>query len=303
MLLVLPQEARSQQLFWASGSGGDEPDRIQTSMFDGSGVSTIYDGLNNPIGLAVDPANNHIYISENATDGRVLRGSLDGSAPLETLVTGAADFAQELRFDSGSNQLFWATFADGIFRADTDGSNVQNIVPQPNNERYTSLEVDGAGEQLFFSNPSTGTGWVSDFDGTITSEVEDYFSDNWVTNSLLFDDGDLYFPEGNEVILSDLQRTSDTVLDDASALALGMALSPDGNTLFWSDRVDVDGDRSGSFIRALDLTDPNADSIELVSGVTDPWGIAAIPEPSTYVLIFALGAGALVLVRRRFAKK
>ena len=85
--------------------------------------------------------------------------------------------------------------------------------------------------------------------------------------------------------------------DFLSGLNYPAGLAVSGNTLFVANAANGVGVGS---IGAFDVTTGVAINPALVSGVYSPWGIAvaSIPEPSSYCLMMALGAVALVVRRR-----
>jgi hypothetical protein len=100
-------------------------------LFDGS------DGLASPANIALDPAENTIYIMDNG-NGAIYKGALDGSGSLQKLAVPYADLAgaSDIEIDPVNHFLYWHLwdYTNGaVMRCKTDGTGVQRVV---NNVRY-----------------------------------------------------------------------------------------------------------------------------------------------------------------------
>jgi hypothetical protein len=100
-------------------------------LFDGS------DGLASPANIALDPAENNIYIMDNG-NGAIYKGALDGSGSLQKLPVPYADLtgASDIEIDPVNHFLYWHLwdYTNGaVMRCKTDGTGVQRVV---NNVKY-----------------------------------------------------------------------------------------------------------------------------------------------------------------------
>lgn len=143
-------------LYWTDPAS----DALLRSRLDGSAVTTLLAGLDDPHGLAFDPQEGQLYWSETAL-GRIRRVNVDGSHVI-TLVSGL-DNPTWLALDTLHDRLYWyenrADFQQQIWRSALDGSGAQAVVvdaeighPYYFLEFLTALEIDPARGWLFWSD-------------------------------------------------------------------------------------------------------------------------------------------------------
>jgi hypothetical protein len=112
------------RLFWADY----DQNMIFTSDLNGAGVAPVAAaGLVTPWGLAFDPPNGRLYVSEYAP-GRIQRIQLPGGAL--TPVLGGLGNPTYLAIDPGSGRMFWTEAGAGaqkVQRANLDGTGLMNL--------------------------------------------------------------------------------------------------------------------------------------------------------------------------------
>ncbi|QDU37654.1 Virginiamycin B lyase [Maioricimonas rarisocia] len=112
------------KLYWVS----EFYTKIQRSNLDGTDVETLLDtGLSQPVGLAIDSVNGHIYFSDLGSD-RISRINLDGTGRVD-LITSGLSVPRGIALDVANGHFYWTDEGtDSIRRADLDGTNHVNIV-------------------------------------------------------------------------------------------------------------------------------------------------------------------------------
>ncbi|MFZ6027824.1 MAG: LamG-like jellyroll fold domain-containing protein [Chloroflexota bacterium] len=143
-------------LYWTDPASAS----ILRARLDGTHVTTILAGLDDPQGLAFDPQEGQLYWSETAL-GRIRRANVDGSEPV-TFLDGL-DSPVWLALDPFHDRLYWyenrAGFQQQIWQANLDGSGAQPAVtdseigfPYYFLEFVTALEVDPEHGWLFWTD-------------------------------------------------------------------------------------------------------------------------------------------------------
>jgi hypothetical protein len=160
MVQVDPAGAK---LYWADQASG----KIQRSNLDGTGVQDVLAGLEDPSGVAIDPTAGKLYWCEDGDDNvstpddLIRRSDLDGSSP-ETLVTGLLN-PQAIRLDPDGGKMYWGGFyCPGIQRANTNGTEVETIVPSVDGRICLDLDAD----MLYWTNYWDGEIGRSSLDGS-----------------------------------------------------------------------------------------------------------------------------------------
>ncbi len=289
---LAPQEAESQHIFWSELDRGE----VWTADWSGNNAQAIVTGLTRPIGLGLDQAGNRIYIAQDGAEGAgAISWAPIGGGTATDIVTGRSN-PQMLSLDTVGGHVYWTEYTGQVMRSDLSGGGVQTIMDDA--ARYTPLGLDRANQRLYASDPALGPElWISDFDGSNKIQSPDSPFGNWSTNAMEIFGDLMYYSHGSEIRVSPLDDlTSFTTLADGIGLPLGLAVAPN-DLIYWGARNDqaigvVGLDGTGANTTFMDLTG-------IVGGDSNPFGVAVIPEPSTYAFMFALGAGMLVLLRRR----
>lgn len=103
------------------------------------------------MGIALDTVNGKVYWSDFA-GGKVQRRNIDGSGPVEDLVTGEPGWVGRIAVDPANNALYWTQWTAGrIIKADLNGQNRQQLVTGLINPDGLRLKDN----QLYFTEEGT----------------------------------------------------------------------------------------------------------------------------------------------------
>ena len=163
--LCLAAEGGDPPLFWTKSF--DQlallgPGTINRVQPDGSGPSTVMSTFESPVGIALDPGNEHIYWSEPW--GRVIKRSrLDGSEVV--VVLSGLDFPWGLALDHGAGKLYWSEpFRMEIRCANLDGSENREVLRTGHEIR--GIALDQAGQKIYWVESFAGNLLRANSDGT-----------------------------------------------------------------------------------------------------------------------------------------
>jgi len=109
------------KVYWSRGNV------VRRANLDGSSNELLYTS-GSPHGLALDTAAGKVYWT-NFGNGRVQRGDMDGSGPLEDLVTGLAT-PLDIALDLIPGKMYWTELSGGgsLKRANLDGTNIETVL-------------------------------------------------------------------------------------------------------------------------------------------------------------------------------
>ena len=119
----LTLDVTGSKIYWTEQTG-NMTGKIQRANLDGTNVELLKALTSVPHGLAIDPANNKLYLL-NAY-GKIQRLNLDGSNFQPNLITDL-DAPQSLAVDSVGGKVYWIE-QGSIRRANRNGKNIQNVV-------------------------------------------------------------------------------------------------------------------------------------------------------------------------------
>jgi len=243
MLLVSIGLQAQEKLYWVSNS----PHQVLRSNLDGTDVDIIINTLEYPTGLAIDTANEYLYVGlAGDGDGNIMKVSFDGTE-VETLInTESGVSAIQLDFNNG--KIYYALIFDNIIkRADLDGSNVETVIDPANSPN--DFFIDYTESKIY---------WTDYFDGFIKrcnldgSDIETLISDQLYPCHLFFDElnSKMYWSNylGNNINFSNLDGTDHQVLISGLSYPVGITLDLNNNHIYWASyglksikRADLDG--------------------------------------------------------------
>ncbi|RKU36193.1 hypothetical protein C6496_14250 [Candidatus Poribacteria bacterium] len=116
-------DTTNSKLYWTEQTG-KSTGKIQRANLDGSNVQLVKALTSAPRGMALDPVNRKLYLT-NAW-GKLQGMNLDGSNFQPNLITGLESPGQVV-VDVVGNKVYW-TEQGKLRRADLDGGNVQDVV-------------------------------------------------------------------------------------------------------------------------------------------------------------------------------
>ncbi len=111
------------QIYWIQQTS-DTTGKIRSANLDGSNLRLVKDLTSSPRGLALDAVNKKLYLT-NAY-GKVQRLNLNGSNFQPNLITDL-DAPEGVSVDVVGRKIYW-TEQDGIWRADLNGENIEDVV-------------------------------------------------------------------------------------------------------------------------------------------------------------------------------
>jgi len=135
-------------------------------------LGVVVSGTNVNTGIALDAVNGKIYWSGVQPQG-IYRADLDGSN-IELLIGSCGPNGlrshNNIALDLSSGKVCWAEGALGdvsgkIRRADLDGTNIENLITVGVNT--SGLELDLAGNKMYWTNNNEGQLWRANIDGTL----------------------------------------------------------------------------------------------------------------------------------------
>ena len=251
------------KIFWNEQMGGPPNGTIYSSDLDGSAPDNLFP-LNDlgPIrGLAVDPINKKIYWSDS-TNNRIRVANFDGSGAA-TAVGSLASNPASLAVDPAAGKIYWCSEGPGteIFRADFDGSNMEELFDASSVTRGIALDV-AAGKMYFALHDLSSKILRADLDGAVPETVIASGTDVITSLALDPDGGKMYWVD---LGLAEIHRAN---LDGSSPELLVIPVNPPhsigldvaAGKMYWSELDDGElsrADLDGSNIETLTPAMPN----------------------------------------------
>ena len=153
-------DADAGKIYWTEYS----EDKVQRANLDGSDVELLYDDISQATGIALDIYNGKMYWADDLAR-KIKRANLDGSQ-VEDVVTEL--FApMGIAVDCYTGKLYWAEVIGGIYRADTDGTQLVKLV-----DTYVwDVTLDAFHGKLLWTNNLSDRIQRCDDDGSNLEEV------------------------------------------------------------------------------------------------------------------------------------
>ncbi len=261
-----PEPIAAGEIYWSNET------EVRTAELDGSDPRSLSGGLNRPIGIALDAANEHAYWAEDQ-GARIMRTALDGSDPelILDLPFIADSSGQFLDVNPSLGKMYWAEWTQGFFLADLDGENAEPVL-ELEDQLTTGVTVNRVTGQVYFGSAADGQIWRAESDGSDVTEIVEL---DGQTYGLAVDPATdrLYYTNFAAGVLGyfDLQNSTTTELLTGLGGPLGITVSSGGSRLYWAERTD-------GRIRTAEVTETGlGDPETLVSGEDSPFGIAVLP--------------------------
>jgi len=145
-------------LYWMT-YGPNGTGHLSRANLDGTDITNLVDGLENPQSIELDVENDHIYWSDHWHDiglnkdvGTISRCSMDGSG-VEVLIRGERNqgIPYAMTLDLENNKIYWSEGAPpSIKRANLDGSGVEVLIAE-GIEEPLAIMLDASGGKLYWS--------------------------------------------------------------------------------------------------------------------------------------------------------
>ncbi len=129
---------------------------------DGTNLETIATGLSDPVGVAVDPVNGHVWWTGGF---KTQRANLDGTGIVDVFSFGARDLA----LDIPNNKVYIGGHGQTIKRSNLDGSGLVTLVNVQG--EFSQMGLDFIGQRLYWSDLARDVIYRSHLDGTNIESV------------------------------------------------------------------------------------------------------------------------------------
>ena len=211
------------KIYWTEQTGR-QTGRIQRANLDGTNIEMVRNLTSSPQGLALDTANQKLYLT-NAW-GKVQRMNLDGTGFKPNLIVNL-DAPQDVAVDAAAGKIYWTEQTSPrtglIRRANLDGTNIEGV------RNLTSvaqgLALDTANQKLYITNASDKVQRMN-LDGT-------GFKPNFIANldaptGVAVDaaGGKIYWAESNLIQRADLNGENVETVATGLGTPVGLILSP-----------------------------------------------------------------------------
>lgn len=165
----LAYDAENKMIYFSDFWDDETPNgRIWKVKEDGSGLTELANGIDDPYGIVLDKTNNKIYWVDDA--GNVSRINTDGTGK-ETLVTIDGGWLRAIDLDVANNKMYiYEVLDEDLYVANLDGSNLQVFI----SDVYGyGLKVDAKNGTIYFDDQVTETLIRANLDGTNLTTIDD----------------------------------------------------------------------------------------------------------------------------------
>lgn len=264
-----PCSSSGRMMYWTDKSTA----KIQRMNLDTGCVEDILtqaDGLDEPRGLAIDPAAKRMYWADTST-GAIHRSALDGSGDVQ-LVTGLSAPA-DMALDTAGGKIYVAEIGtSSIRRVNLDGSGpIEDVVTGVGQPYY--IELDLTNSRIYWSDVQNTIIHRANLDGT---GVEDFITGLTYVRDMVLDlpAGKIYWGDRGS---SNIQRAN---LDGTGGIEElfgpidglirphGLLLDAPAGKIYWTDTVTCAVHRGN--------TDGSGSVEDLVTGLDDPYALAIV---------------------------
>ncbi len=275
-------------LFWTDDTDGT------VSRYDTSddSVTTIVSSLTSPAGVDVDEVNSRIFFGHNAGFSRT---SFDGSNRVNF---GGSQTPYGVKLDDTPTYLYFANSFNSVKRIRISDSSLETLFTS-NANGVSDVAIDDSGDLLYWVSRNTGE--VARGDETGSGSPTVLFDRPTDTVNFVEIDvaaGLIFWTEasGSEIYKANLDGTgTPAVIRD-----LGAGAQTAGLALVTADEVVFVADSANGNIYRMDYNGNNINTV--VTGLSEPTGLAYIPESEYYAVLIGLVALGVVIARRRFSE-
>ncbi|MCY3681556.1 MAG: DUF4955 domain-containing protein [Gemmatimonadetes bacterium] len=287
--MVTQTETTVEKLYWTDTG----TKKIQRADLDGSNIEDIVTTrLDGPSSIAIDATWGKIYWADRSND-KIFRANLDGTQIAEIINTreitepsgnyrSASPYGIALNVDRG--KMYWTDgVMDKIFRANLDGSNIEDIVNtrelvdpplDPGATTPASIAIDATGGKVYWTDWERNKIFRANFDGSNAEDI--------ITSGVNFSRGialdlvnrKIYYTDtsSDKIRRANLDGTKKEDLVNTrvpeDTTPLDIALDIAGGKMYWTDN------KTDKIFRA-NLDGTQVESLPIF-GLENPVGIAVM---------------------------
>lgn len=237
-------------------------------------------GFSGYAGLAVDPNNKHIY---GVSRSEVYRINFDGSG-LTRLVDGSSTYYRKIALDLKRGKMYW-THSDGkIWRANLDGSHVEDLLGWEAIVNPFGITVDVSSGKVYWAESATGDirGKIrrANLDGSNIENLVETIKGRAVGLKLDLVAGKMYWTESyyGEIMRSNLDGSMSEVLVRGTSNPQGLELDLEQGRIYWIEL-------SGNIVRSCNLD--GSDIRDILMTENGPEGVA-LYTPTHHIMPLGL---------------
>ncbi len=159
-------------IYWTVQENDWDNGRIRAAQMDKDNLIWVAEGLNKPLGVAIDSVNRRIYWTE-PSEGTIKRANLDGTL-IEIVVRGLVN-PRGVAVDALNKKIYWTANESGgniglVQRANLDGTGVENIIRETaHSVKYIALGLTKARltETIYPTGDVSGDFLVNAYDAAL----------------------------------------------------------------------------------------------------------------------------------------
>jgi len=237
----------------------DTNDKMFKMGLDGSNVEDVWtSGISEGQDVRLDLSSEKIYFTEPISGG-IDRANIDGSGTVDTIITGLTN-PQSVAV--GPDKVYFAEINDGVYIADQDGSNINQLFTDAEVDDVKGLVVDEVNGKLYMACQGTSSIQKCDLDGSNRSTVVSSLG-TLGRITIDFNDGHLYYFDHSDDKIYQVTTagTGNTAILTVGETVYDMTYNPVNNKLYYTTSNEVYAvDDDGSNNTAI-YTDLLADGI------------------------------------------
>ena len=190
-------DSAAGKMYWTEGFDGNKIFRANT---DGTGLEELAT-TGAPSGIDLDLVKGHVYWTEQASNS-IKRSNLDGSGVEIVLFNefSSSSFSTPLAVDHVHGKLYWGSEGEGIFRANLDGSEAEEILSL--SAGFLDISIDLTSNSIYWTSyatcgvpaPYCGSIWRANLDGSGLLLLHETAAWSVLVHP---DEGDIYWTEVN----------------------------------------------------------------------------------------------------------
>jgi hypothetical protein len=269
----LSLDLKNAKIYWVDGF----TQKIQRSNLDGTEVIEITNGIEDLLGITVDPIQGTIYYSTSELDYEYIgKINFDGTGK-KTLISSSLYDPRDIALDLKNGKIYWSDdFYENIRRANLDGTSIEVLIDYPPFNELMCLELDTIHQKIYYV--AKGEVLYSDINGnnidTIISDININARDLAV--DLIQDRLYILNLKDYSILVSELDGSNiDTVIFLSAEMPSRISIDPYEQKLYWISRQIYSSDNkiqrantNGTSIETLLFYDISLSKIKSIA--TDP---------------------------------